>query len=209
VTIGVGDVLLDRGDLEGARKSYQESLALRKQIGEKQAVAETELALARLSAEEKQANDAETVIRKCIEEFHQDQEADDEFAARVALVNGFLAEKKYAEAAREADGAKSLAAKSVNELIRLQFDLVAARVESVSGNVQSSRPQLQSTLQKARSHHLLGLEFETRLALAELGKKTGDRGAAQADLLSLEKAARGKDFGLIAAKASRSAAALE
>jgi Tfp pilus assembly protein PilF len=64
VLTAIGDVLLDRGDLDSARKSYQESLSLRKQIGEKQTVAETELALARLSLEEKEANDAETVLER-------------------------------------------------------------------------------------------------------------------------------------------------
>jgi len=156
--------------------------------------------------EEKQVTDAEAMIRKCKEQFHQDQEADDEFAARVALVNAFLAEGKYSEAAKEADEAKSLAAKSVNELIRLQFDLVAARVELASGHLKSSRPPLQSTLQKAHSHHLLGLELETGLALAELKQKSRERVAAKSELLSLEDEARSKGFGVIAAKASRTAA---
>jgi ATP/maltotriose-dependent transcriptional regulator MalT len=172
-------------------------------------VAETELALARLFLEEKQGNDAETVIRKCKEEFHQDQEADDELAAGVALINAFLGEGKNSEAAKEVEDAKSLVAKSVNELIRLEFDIVSARVESGSGDLESSRRQLQSALQKARSHHLFGLELETRLALAELNRRSGKTVAAQADLLSLEDAARSKGFGLIAAKASRSAAAPE
>ncbi len=208
VLAGVGDVLLDRGDLDGARKSYQESLSLRKQVGEKQTVAETELALARLFLEENQGNDAETVIRKCKEEFHQDQEADDELAAGVALVNAFLGQGKNSEAAKEVEDAKSLAAKSVNELIRLEFDIVSARVESVSGDFESSRRQLQSALQEARSHHLFGLELETRLALAELNRRSGKKVAAQADLLSLEHAARSKGFGLIAAKASRAASSI-
>jgi DNA-binding winged helix-turn-helix (wHTH) protein/tetratricopeptide (TPR) repeat protein len=85
---GVGDVLADRGDLAAARKSYEESLALRKQMGEKQTVAETELALARLSLDEGQAAEAETVIRKCKEQFHQDGQADDELAASVTLIEG-------------------------------------------------------------------------------------------------------------------------
>jgi hypothetical protein len=44
---GVGDRLADRGDLATARESYEESLAIRKQTGEKQTAAEAELALAR------------------------------------------------------------------------------------------------------------------------------------------------------------------
>ena len=78
---GAGDVLADQGDLQAARKSYQESLALLQRVGDKQSVAETELALARLSLEEGHAAEAETVIRKCKEQFHQEGQADDELAA--------------------------------------------------------------------------------------------------------------------------------
>jgi ATP/maltotriose-dependent transcriptional regulator MalT len=149
------------------------------------------------------------LIRKCKEEFHQDQEIDDELASSVALVNAFLGQGKNSEAVKEIEDGKSLAAKSVNELIRLQFDIVSARVDSVSGDLESSRRQLRSVLEEARSHHLFGLELESRLALAELNRRSGKKVAAQTDLLSLEDAARSKGFGLIAAKASQSAAVPE
>jgi eukaryotic-like serine/threonine-protein kinase len=198
---GVGDVLADRGDLAAARKSYEESLARRKQMGEKQTVAETELALARLSLDEGQAAEAETVIRKCKEQFHQDGQADDELAASVTLIEGLLGQGKSVEAAKEEQASRALAAKSTNQLNRLQFDLVSARVELAMGHLAAARPQLQRTLDSARAHLLLGIELETRLRLAELKQKLGQRVEAQADLVALEKLARGKGFGLIAGKA--------
>jgi DNA-binding winged helix-turn-helix (wHTH) protein/tetratricopeptide (TPR) repeat protein len=198
---GLGDVAVDRGDLASARKSYEESLALRKQIGEKQNVAETELALARLSLEEGHAADAETVIRKCKEQFHQDRQADDELAASTTLIVGLLGQGKSVEAAKEKQANQALAAKSINQLNRLQFDLVSARIEFASGHLDSSRTQLERTLQKAHMHHLLGTELETRLAFAELKKKRGQNVEAQADLVALEKFAHDKGFGLIAGKA--------
>jgi tetratricopeptide (TPR) repeat protein len=100
--VGAGDVLADQGDLQAARNSHQESLVLCKEIGDKQAVAETELALARLSIEQGHAADAETVIRKCKEQFHQDQQADDELAASIVLIHALLAESKLPEAESEA-----------------------------------------------------------------------------------------------------------
>jgi len=198
---GAGDVFVDQGDLQAARNSYQESLALRKEIGEKQTVAETELAMARLSLEEGHAADAETVIRKCKEQFHQDDQADDELAASVALIDGLLGQGKAVEAAKEKEVSQLLAAKSTNQLNRLQFDLVSARVELAIGHPVSSRHQLQRTLERARAHHLLGIELETQLAIAQLKKKLGQRVEAQADLIALETFARGKGFGLIAGKA--------
>jgi len=198
---GAGDVLVDQGDLQEARNFYRESLTLRKEIGDKQAVAETELALSRLSIDEGHASDAETVIRKCKEQFHQDGQADDELATVVALIDALLGQGKSVESAREKQASQSLAAKSPNQLNRLQFDLASARVEMAIGHPAASRPQLQRTLENARAHHLLGVELEAQLVLAELKSKLGQSVEAQADLIALEKLARDKGFGLIAGKA--------
>ena len=198
---GAGDVLADQGDLQAARNSYQESLALCKELGDKQAVAETELALARLSIEEGHPADAETVIRKCKEQFHQDGQADDELAASVTLIDALLGQGKFVEAAKEKQANQAPAAKSTHLLNRLQFDLVSARIELAEGHPMSSRTHLEETLQGARAHHLLGIELETQLALAELKKKVGQEVEAHADLVALEKVAHDKGFGLIAAKA--------
>jgi eukaryotic-like serine/threonine-protein kinase len=197
---GAGDVLLDQGDLQAARKSYQESLALRKEIGDKQTVAETELALSRLSIEEGHAAEAETVIRKCKEQFHQDGQADDELSASVVLIDGLLGQGKFVEALKEKQARQMLAAKSTNQIRRLQFNLVSARIELASGHLAASRPQLERALETARAHHLLEIELETKLTLAELKQKLGQI-EAQADLVALEKLSRDKGFGLIAGKA--------
>jgi DNA-binding winged helix-turn-helix (wHTH) protein/tetratricopeptide (TPR) repeat protein len=198
---GIGDLLLDRADLAGARKSYEDSLAIRKQTGDKQAAAETELALARLAVEEGRSADAETVIRKCKEQFHQDQQADDELAASVVLIDALLADSKLPEAEFEAGQAKLLADKSANTLLHLQFEIMSARVQGLAGYFPSASADLERTLQISHSHQLLELEFETRLAIAELRNRAGQSVAARAELLSLENAARRKGFGLIASRA--------
>jgi hypothetical protein len=194
-------VLTDRGDLIAARKSYEESLAIRKQTGAKQAAAETELALAHLAIEEGHAADAETVIRKCEEQFHQDQEADDELAASIVLIDALLSESKLSEAESEARQARSLAIKSANTLLHLQFEMMSARAQGLSGHFPSAGADLERTLQSAHSHQLLELEFETRLAVTELKNRSGQSAAARAESLTLENAARKNGFGLIASKA--------
>ncbi len=199
---GTGDVLLDRGDLADARKSYEDALTRRKQIGDIQSVAESELSLAVLSIEDHHAADAESVIRKCIDQFHQSQQTDDEFLARVTLIQAFIQQSKYADAAKEADEAKSLAASSSNKLIQLQFTLLSARREVGLGDLKSARGQLEKTLQEAHTRHLFGFELETRLALAELMQKARETSQASAHLASLEKEAQEKSFGLLAAKAA-------
>ena len=197
---GLGDVAVDRGDLAAARKSYEEALSLRKQTGELQLAAETELALSRLAIEEGHSTEAETVIRKCYEQFHHENQSDDELDSIVVLIEALLSEGNFAVAEKERKVNQALAAKSVNQLLRLQFDLVSARVQLAIGDAASASILLQRTLRSARAHHFLGVELETRLALAELKKKLGQTADAQADLVALEKLARGKGFGRIASK---------
>ena len=198
---GAGDVLTDQGDLQAARNSLQESLALCKEIGDKEAVAETELTLARLSIEQGHAADAETVIRKCKEQFHQDQQADDELAASIVLIDALLAESKLPEAESEVGQAKSLAEKSANTLSRLQFEIMTARVQGLAGKLPVATARLEKTLQSAHSHQLFEIDLETRLAMAELKNEGRQSDTARAELLSLENAASRNGFGLIASKA--------
>jgi DNA-binding winged helix-turn-helix (wHTH) protein/tetratricopeptide (TPR) repeat protein len=198
---GLGDVAVDRGDLAAARKSYEEALSLRKQAGEVQYAAETELSLSRLAIEEGRAAEAEPVIRKCNEKFHHENQSDDELDSIAGLMQTLLSEGNFAAAEKERKDNQALAAKSINQLLKLQFDLVSARVQLANGDAASANMLLPRILRSARAHHLVGIELETRLRLAELKQKLGQRVEAQADLVALEKLARGKGFGLIAGKA--------
>jgi tetratricopeptide (TPR) repeat protein len=202
VLLGLGDVLKYRGELGTARKSYEESLALRNQTGEKQALAETQFALALLSIEDGRPVDAESVLRKCIVQFHQEQQDDDELSGRVALIHALLAQGKNADAKAEMERAELLAQKSQNFLARLHFGLASARVLLTSDHPESSRGQLEQILKDAHARGFASLEFEARLALAEMEKRTGRLSTAQAQLASLERVASAKGFGLIARKAA-------
>ncbi|MGA9354743.1 MAG: hypothetical protein WBV46_13710 [Terriglobales bacterium] len=95
----------------------------------------------------------------------------DELAAAVALIDALLGQGKSVEAAKEKQVNQALAARSTNQLNRLQFDLASVRVEMAIGHPTASRAQLERTLEDARAHHFLGVELETQLALAQLKKK--------------------------------------
>lgn len=97
---------------------------------------------------------------------------------------------------------ETLANKSENALGRLQFSLASARVLLTSNHPESSRPQMEEALNDAQQHGFAGVEFEARLALAELEKKSGHGAAARAQLASLAGDARAKGFTLIARKAA-------
>ena len=201
ILTGIGDTRTNEGDFPAARTSYEEALALRKQTGGKQTTAESELALAKLSVDEGKAPDAEGVIRKCQEQFHEDHQADDELNADITLAETLLAESKSSDASKQLEASRSLASNSVNEILRLQFDLASARVAIASGRLEPARRELLTVLQKARAYDLVEIEFEGQLADAELKRKSGESAKAQTELAVLEKAARGKGFGFIAARA--------
>jgi tetratricopeptide (TPR) repeat protein len=202
VLVGQGDVLLDRGDLAAARKLYQESLTVRNQTGEKLTAAESEVSLAQLSIEEGRASEAEVAARRCRDQFHQEQQADDELGATTVLAEALLAQGKQAEAAKEMEAASQLAAKSQNTLVRLQFDLVSARMTLASDKPGSAGARLRQTLAEAHKHGYVGIEFDASLALAELELRSGQIAAGDMRLNALEKSARSRGFGLIARKAA-------
>jgi hypothetical protein len=116
-------------------------------------------------------------------------------------MEALLRESKFETAEKERKDNQALAAKSVNQLLRLHFDLVSARVQLATGDTASASMLLQRTLRSAHEYHLVGVELETRLTLAELQKKLGRSAGAQADLVALEKVAHDRGFGLIASKA--------
>ena len=202
VLTGLGDVLADRGDLAAARKFYEESLALRKQLGETQPAGETEVALALLAIEESHAADAEAALHKYKEQFHQAQETDDELAASAALIQALLAQGNDGDAKKEMEAAKALASHSQNRLARFQFDLAFARVLSASDQPSLARAQLEKILREAHGLGFAGIEFEARLDLAELEKRSGHAAAARTQLAALESSARDKGFDLVARKAA-------
>ncbi|HEX3820222.1 MAG TPA: tetratricopeptide repeat protein [Candidatus Sulfotelmatobacter sp.] len=201
ILTGMGDVFSDQGDFAGARKSYEESLALRTKTGEKQAAAQSQTALAQLSIEEGRVGDAESLARSCLQQFHQEQQADDELAADTVLIDALTAQGKSSDAQKQADAAQALAEKSQNQIARLQLALALARLRLASGDVESSRKLLQQVSQSARERGLLGIELEAMLGFAQLARKTGSAASAQQQFASLERAARAKGFERIAAQA--------
>jgi len=201
ISIGRGDALTQAGKFDEARESYDQALALRKELGEKQLVGETEVSLARLAIYEGKVADAEGLLRNCKEQFHQDQQSDDELDTDTVLIEAFILESRYQDAAKQIRESQSLAKKSANEILRIRFDLVTALDDLRVGQLEAGRTLLKDVLRKTHSDHLLGIEFETRLGIAELESKSGERSKADEDLRVLEKDARAKGFDLIAANA--------
>ena len=93
--------------------------------------------------------------------------------ASAALIQALLAQGNHADAKKETDAAQALASHSQNRLARFQFELAFARVLIASDQSQLSRAQLEKILREGRWLGFAGVEFEARLELAELEKKSG------------------------------------
>ena len=141
---------------------------------------------------------------RCKRQFHDEQQADDELAASAALIQALCAEGKHADARKEIETMRPLAARCQNVLTGLAFTLASAREMLASGQPELSGQQLDQILQEAHKRGLVALEFEARLTRAQLLKVTGQAAAARKEFASLAKAARAKGFGLIARKAAAS-----
>ena len=159
-------------------------------------------ALARFAVEDGRAAEVENILRPWKEQFHLEQQADDELVSSIGLTEALLAQGKHAEAQKEIEGSQDLAAKCQNLLDRLEYDVASARVLLASDHPEMSKPRLERVLRDARAHGFVGIEFEAMLAAADLEKRSGHTALAQAQLASLERAARDKGFVLVARKAA-------
>ena len=121
-----------------------------------------------------------------------------ETVASVMLIHTLLADNKIKDAEGEIEATKSLAKKSQNTLLRLQFDLAFARVLLLSGRPEMSRQQSAKVLKQARDHAFVGVELET--LCSRNWSKRGHDSVAQMELAELENNARRKGFGLVVRK---------
>lgn len=201
VLSGLGDVYMDRGDLAQSRASYEGALTFRKQIGERQMSGESQVQLARLAVEEGRAAAGENILRQWKEQFHLEQQADDELLSSIGLSEALVAQGKQVEAQREIEGSRELAAKCQNLFDRLQYDVASARVLLSSDHPEKAKALLERALSDARAHGFVGVEFEARLVMADLEKRSGHATIAREEFASLERAAREKGFMLVARKA--------
>jgi DNA-binding winged helix-turn-helix (wHTH) protein/tetratricopeptide (TPR) repeat protein/TolB-like protein len=205
----LGSLLLQQADFSGARKMYDQALAMRISADTKLTIAETQTALADLSLEEgRSAAEQETAVRETLAVFQTQKMRDDETGAWCSLARALLAEGKAAAAKEAMHHARSLAAKSQHPEIRWQAAITAARIETAEKDPAQSAPGISARrdlaliITKSRELGYLGIELDARLALAEIEMKTGQIMVGRAHLATIESDAKAKGYNLIARKAA-------
>jgi eukaryotic-like serine/threonine-protein kinase len=202
---GMGEVLVQQGKPNDARKAYEQALAIDKEIGYSQESAEISLALAELDIEEGRGAEAEALIQDAVKVFRAAKLSVDEITAHTMLARSLLAIGKKSDALKELESSRSLAAKTQNRLVALDFAITEARVLAALGRAAEANKVLTPALADARARGLVRYEFEARLAAAEIELKSDATAEAVKNLRAIEKDAAAKGYVLVARKAGAKA----
>jgi eukaryotic-like serine/threonine-protein kinase len=201
-------ILAVQGNLAGARAKQQQALSVAEKTGAKSQAAQSRLELAQLDLEEGRAGEAEQSIRDVLAVFAREKMLDDELNAHVLLARCLLAQGRIAEARAALNEVREAAARNQNPANRLLFRIADARTIAALPSASSAvsraraRSELMECLASARKFGFVLLEFEARLAVAEIDSMENAR-AAGSRLESLEKEAQAHGLGLISWKAAR------
>ena len=207
--IVLGDILKAEGDLDGARRQYQDSLATRIKLADPGLIAQSRASLASLSIEEARPDDAEADLRAVLPEFEKEKDVAGMGATNIALSRALLMQGKIEEARKALLLAGEYSRSSPDPALRLPLDIQDARVTFAVActdaetpcNMAGPRGQLQSTVTTALRLGYLVLECDARLALGELELKANPR-LGRSDLEVLAREAQERGLGLISRKAA-------
>jgi tetratricopeptide (TPR) repeat protein len=195
----LGELAMAEDDLAAAEKNFQESLSIETQIGEKAGIAAAQLELAGLELEKNQPGRAAGLAQQAAQEFQAEKNGDQEAAARNLIAQALMAQNQFAEAQIEVDRARQLTLS--DRSIELARDLTGARLAGAMGKNKESLQQLSSILLSAKQMKLRGYEFQTRLALADLQRRSHNQASFLLDSQELQKDATRLGYKLIARKA--------
>ncbi len=207
----LGDILEQQGDLDKARQLFEQSLAIRKKMGETGLVAESLEELAQISLEEGNPERAEPVLHGVISEFEKEHGDPDASTAYILLSRVLREEGKLNEAAEAAKRAADLSLTSSDPALRLPAAIEGARIEAAmsrsngrnaahpSGAIQS----LNSAAAAAKRLGYFNVECEARLALGEIETRLNPA-TGRTLLTSLAVEARNHGLELLARHAEQS-----
>lgn len=193
-----GDIQKAAGELESARKSYQEALELLKNSNS--SIASAQVALAGLSLIEGDTERAESLLREAVATFEKDKSTGDVISGYTILAQAELAANNQVEAKRAAEKALRLADLRQFPVVNLPLRLVQAEIgfaEAKQGSagandLASVTKEIRAVIQESHQLGLYKLESEGRLALGKLQMSENlASGRAQLNALSSESHARG------------------
>ncbi len=175
--IELGTALEAQGDLAGARSQFAQTLAMRKEMGALDSVAESQVALAEVTIAEGHPQDAEPMLRAAIAAFEKAKSDPAASAAYTLLSRALLMQGKVDQAGKAAQRGNELSLTTSDPALKLPAQIEQARVDMASGDGHSASQmaaarKLHSVIVSAKRLGYYSIECEGRLALGELELKT-------------------------------------
>ncbi len=199
--IELGEVLEQEGDFAGARSQFQQTLAMRQQMGASDLVAESQVELAVLSIEEGHPQASENLLRTAIAEFEKEKGDPDAASAYTHLSRALLMQGKLDEARTTIERAIQLNAANPGPALKIPASIQKIRVAVANGSASNSAvTELRSLSLQSKKLGYFNLECDARLALGEAQLRTGGS-AGRSELVSLASDARTHGFELVARRA--------
>jgi hypothetical protein len=186
--------------LAGARKQYEQALALCKELDDEDFTAQIQGSLASIALYEKRYADGEALARQAVAGYEKANSSGAGAWSQAILARNLLAAGKLAEAQSAVAKASALVRKSTGEPFRYEFAFADARVKAKSGKTSEALSELETVLSSTRKFGYRLYEYQARLAIGEIELWSGSA-SAQAHLTTLEKDARAHGALLIANQA--------
>jgi tetratricopeptide (TPR) repeat protein len=200
--MSMGRLRRQRGDSDGARKNYEEALALRQQSGEKGLAADAQVALGELDCDSGRASEAETLAREAIQEFRAEREADPEIQSEALLSRSLLQQGNLEDARKAVTRALTLSKKSSDVTIRLPLAIQNAYTQAAAKDLPDAERLARNVLVEAHKLGFVRIELEASLAIGEIQLKGRNPALGRKQLEETEQKAHSAGFELIARKAS-------
>jgi DNA-binding winged helix-turn-helix (wHTH) protein/tetratricopeptide (TPR) repeat protein len=189
----LGEILKAEDNLRDARQQFEETLAIRENMGAMGLAAESRMALAELDMEEKHPEQAEPLIRSAIAELENEKGDPALSTAYVLLSRASLMQGKADDARRAIEQGIQFSHTSSDPALTLSAAVQRARVEMAAlgrnspGSAAAIARELHPAVATARRLGYYSLECEARLLLGELEVKTNPAaGRAQLSALAAE-----------------------
>ena len=191
-----------KGDYAEAQRAYEQALALHRETKNSGSIAESQLALAEVALEQQQAARAATLAEPAATELHRLKSSHLEARAHLLLGRAALQQRKIAQAQKSFTQAVSLSSKSATPDQQLEFAAWSARANAAAGSGAEALKSLRASLSEFGPKAGVNVQFEARLALAELTLKFGEASEGRTQLNALEKDANEKSFSVFARRAA-------
>jgi DNA-binding winged helix-turn-helix (wHTH) protein/Tfp pilus assembly protein PilF/TolB-like protein len=201
----LGDVLLAEGDLEGARRQYENALQIREAQGRAGEVADAQQELSELALDDAHPDQAKVLLHSAIAEYEKEKQDPGAAAAYILLSRASLMQGDMQAARQQLQHAVEIGRNVSDPAFKFSVAIQGARVDAAEFRnapdaASRARRELRAVIESAANRGYHELEFEARLALCELDVNVS-AATGRSACLALAKEAKAQGLGLIAEQA--------